>query len=79
MHSRKFQITVEKKYVQSFDFLFGTVMTKLELFDMIERKMYHASGVAEGVRWVLTHHPQQNCALISEKAKKTSLKTGWPL
>ena len=31
-----------KKSAPSFDLPFGTVMTKLKLFYMIERKIYHA-------------------------------------
>ena len=31
-----------KKSSPSFDLPFGTIMTKLKLFHMVERKMYHA-------------------------------------
>ena len=31
-----------KKSAPSFDLPFGTVMTKLKLFHVVERKMYHA-------------------------------------
>ena len=41
MYTRKFQITV-KKSAPSFDLPFGTVMTKLKLFHVVERKIYHA-------------------------------------
>ena len=38
VYSRKFQITVEKKAAPSSDLPFGTVMTKLKLFCVVERK-----------------------------------------
>ena len=41
VYSRKFQITVEK-ICPSFDLPLGTIMTKLKLFHVVERKMYHA-------------------------------------
>ena len=34
--------SLQKKIVPSFDLPFGTVMTKLKLFQVVERKMYHA-------------------------------------
>ena len=33
---------LQKKSVPSFDLPFGTVMTKLKLFHVVESKMYHA-------------------------------------
>ena len=46
VYSREFQITV-KKSTLSFDLLFGTVMTKLKLFHVVERKMYYARQTFE--------------------------------
>ena len=46
VHSRKFQITVEK-CAPSFDLPFGTIMTKLKLFHVVERKMFHARQTFE--------------------------------
>ena len=39
--------SLQKKSGSSFDLLFGTVMTKLKLFRMVERKMYHARQTFE--------------------------------
>ena len=39
--------SLQKKSAPSFDMLFGTVMTKLKLFHVIERKMYHARQTCE--------------------------------
>ena len=36
-----------KKSAPSFDLPFGTVMTKLKLFHVVERKMYHAQKTFE--------------------------------
>ena len=36
-----------KKSAPSFDLPFGTVMTKLKLFHVVERKMYHALHLFE--------------------------------
>ena len=36
-----------KKSAPSFDLPFGTVMTKLKLFHVVERKMYHAQQAFE--------------------------------
>ena len=49
VYSRKFQITAEKNLPQTlnFDFSFGTIMTKLKIFHVIERKMYHARQTFE--------------------------------
>ena len=33
--------SLQKKYVPSFDLSFGTIMTNLKLFHVVERKMYH--------------------------------------
>ena len=35
------------RYAPSFDVSFGTVMTKLKLFHVVERKMYHARQTFE--------------------------------
>ena len=37
--------SVWKKSAPSFDSPFGTVMTKLELFHVVEKKMYHARKI----------------------------------
>ena len=42
-----FQIIVEKNLPQAFDLPFGTVMTILKLFHVVERKMYHAQQTFE--------------------------------
>ena len=34
--------SLQKKSAPSFHLQFGTIMTKLKLFHMVERKMYHA-------------------------------------
>ena len=47
VYARKFQITLEKRYAPNFDLLFGTIMTKLKLFHVVERKMYHARQTFE--------------------------------
>ena len=39
--------SLQKKAALSFDFPFGTVMTKLKLFHVIERKIYHARQTFE--------------------------------
>ena len=36
-----------KKSAPNFDFPFGTIMTKLKLFHVIEEKMYHARQTFE--------------------------------
>ena len=38
---------LQKKICPSFDLPFGTVMTKLKLFHVVERKMYHARETFE--------------------------------
>ena len=52
MYSRNFQITAEKKSAPIFDLPFGTVMTKLELFHVVEKKMYHARQTFE-INWAI--------------------------
>ena len=39
--------SLQKKTAPSFHFPFGTVMTKLKLFYVVERKMYHARQTFE--------------------------------
>ena len=39
--------SLQKKFAPSFDFPFGTVLTKLKLFQVVERKMYHARQTFE--------------------------------
>ena len=39
--------SLQTKSALSFDLLFGTVMTKLELLYVVERKMYHARRTFE--------------------------------
>ena len=39
--------SLQDKSAPSFDLQFGTVMTKLKLFHMVERKMYHARKAYE--------------------------------
>ena len=46
MYSRKFQITVEKNLPQALTCHLA-VMTKLKLFHVVERKMYHARQTFE--------------------------------
>ena len=53
-HSSHFKLCIavnfkslQKKSAPSFDLPFGTVMTKLKLFHLIERKMYHARQTFE--------------------------------
>ena len=41
------EVNFTKKSAPSFDLPFGTVMTKLELFHVVERKMYHARQTFE--------------------------------
>ena len=41
-----------KKICPSFDFPFGTIMTKIKLFHLVERKMYHAQQIFE-INWHL--------------------------
>ena len=47
LYSCKFRITAEKESVPSFDLPFGTIMTKLKLFHVVERKMYLARQTFE--------------------------------
>ena len=52
MHSSKFQITVEK-IALSFDLPFGTVMTKLKLFHLVERNFRDKlPSVNSTKRWI---------------------------
>ena len=39
--------SLQKKSAPSFDFPFGTIMTKLKLFHVVERKMYHIRQTSE--------------------------------
>ena len=39
--------SLQEKICPSFDLPFGTVMTKLKLFHVVERKMYHARQTSE--------------------------------
>ena len=39
--------SLQKKSAPSFDLPFGTVMTELKLFHVVERKMYHARQTFE--------------------------------
>ena len=42
MYSRKFQITAETNLPQDLNMPFGTIITKLKLVHVVERKMHHA-------------------------------------
>ena len=44
--------SLQKKISPSFDLPFGTVMTKLQLFHLVETKMYHARETFE-INWHL--------------------------
>ena len=53
-HSSNFKLCItvnfksqQKKSAPSFDLLSGTIMTKLKLFHVVERKMYHARQTFE--------------------------------